>query len=243
MVFFVTGFLYQWIFSAENLFVESIGIPLQQMARVVVTDGEMDETEKEFLDALLPLESYGEYYTPFLADPIKWAPEFDTEYLDTHKQEFFSVWWSLLKKNFGTYVEQYLMGTYGFWHICNETKYEFIKEDIVPNDWGLWQSSFFENHLEYPMKEKLSAKYDYISTGLLVWIVLFDVILCWMKKRSEYILPFMIFVGNWATLMIATPTAFGVRYVYICVLGLPLLLIYGFMIPERKEMKDDGDRE
>ena len=93
------------------------------------------------------------------------------------------------------------------------------------------------------MKEKLSAKYDYISTGLLVWIVLFDVILCWMKKRSEYILPFMIFVGNWATLMIATPTAFGVRYVYICVLGLPLLLIYGFMIPERKEMKDDGDRE
>lgn len=230
LVWFITGPVYEHVFSAENVFVESIGIPLQQMARVVIEDGKMTEEEKAFMDHLLPLEKYQDYYWPFLADPVKWAPEFDTEYLDSHKTEFFKVWLSMLTKNFDIYVKQYLMGTYGFWHIGGETNYEFVKTDIAKNWWGMYQSQPFENRLGYPMQEKLAERYDYISTGLLVWILLFDIVLCWMRKKSIYMIPLLVLAGNWITLMAASPTAFGVRYIYVLVIGLPLMLLYPWLL-------------
>ena len=230
LIWFITGPVYVHMFSAENVFVESVGIPLQQMARVVVTEGEMSAEEEEFMDHLLPLEKYQDYYWPFLVDPIKWAPEFDTEYLDSHKKEFFHVWFSMLTKNFDVYVKQYLMGTYGFWHIGGETKYEFVKTDIARNWWDMYQNQPFENVLGYPMQEKIVEKYDYISTGLLVWILLFDIVFCWMRKKSVYIIPLLVMAGNWLTLMVATPTAFGVRYIYLLVIGLPLVLLYPWLL-------------
>ena len=39
----------------------------------------------------------------------------------------------------------------------------------------MYQNQPFENVLGYPMQEKIVEKYDYISTGLLVWILLFDI--------------------------------------------------------------------
>ena len=62
LIWFITGPVYVHVFSAENVFVESVGIPLQQMARVVVTEGEMSAEEEEFMDHLLPLEKYQDYY-------------------------------------------------------------------------------------------------------------------------------------------------------------------------------------
>ena len=90
----------------------------------------------------MPMEKYLEYYNPYLVDPIKWAPEFNTDYLNANKGEFFKTWFSLLKSNFGIYVEQYLMGTYGFWHIGGDTPYEFVKTEIAGNDWGIYQVNF-----------------------------------------------------------------------------------------------------
>ena len=226
LIYFVTGPVYMAVFSAENLFVESVGIPLQQMARVVEENGKIGEEEEEFLDSLMPMEKYLEYYNPYLVDPIKWAPEFNTDYLNTHKGEFFKTWFSLLKSNFGIYVEQYLMGTYGFWHIGGDQPYEFVKTEIVGNDWGIYQNQFLENHLGYFIQEELGNKYDFLPSGLFVWLLLYDIVLCWMKRRSIYILPLTGMIGNWLTLMIATPTAFGIRYIYILVIAFPLLLVY-----------------
>lgn len=234
-VYIVTGPVYMAVFSAENLFVESVGIPLQQMARVVVEKGEVGEEEEEFLNGLMPIEKYQEYYNPFLVDPIKWAPEFHTDYLNAHKEEFFKTWFSLLKDNFGIYVEQYLMGTYGFWHIGGDLPYEFVKTEIAGNDWGIYQNQFFENHLGYFIQQELGNKYAFLPSGLFVWLLLYDIVLCWMKRRSIYILPLTGMIGNWLTLMIATPTAFGIRYIYILVIAVPLLLVYPWLTETQRE--------
>ena len=235
LIYFVTGPVYMAVFSAENLFVESVGIPLQQMARVVEENGKIGEEEEEFLDNLMPMEKYLEYYNPYLVDPIKWAPEFNTDYLNANKEEFFKTWFSLLKSNFGIYVEQYLMGTYGFWHIGRDTPYEFVKTEIAGNDWGIYQSQFFENKLGYFIQEELGNKYDFLPSGLFVWLLLYDIVLCWMKRKSLYILPLTGMIGNWLTLMIATPTAFGIRYIYILVIAVPLLLAYPWLAGRQKE--------
>lgn len=234
LVLFITGPVYEFTVSAKNLFVEAVGIPLQQMVRTVVMDGNMNEKEEAFLNELMPIEKYKDYYNPFLVDPVKWAPEFNTKFLDTHKKEFFQTWLSMLPKNFDKYVEQYLMGTYGFWHIGGDTNYEFVKEEVADNTWGMHQLSPIEKWFGYPMKEVLNEKYDYIPTGLLIWMMICSAVLCWIKRQSVYIIPLLVMIGNWMTLMVATPTAFGVRYIYVCVLGLPLLLVYQWIVPLRK---------
>lgn len=234
-IYTITGPVYRVVFSAENEFVESIGIPLQQMVRVAIKDGNMTKEDRKFLDNLMPMEKYTEYYNPFLVDPVKWAPEFDTDYLNEHKKEFFQTWFSLLKSNFGVYVEQYLMGTYGFWHIGGDIPYEFVKTQIAANDWWLYQVAPFESYWNYAMQEKMMEKYDFMASGLLVWITFYDVLLCWVKRKSRYILPLLIMVGNWLTLMIATPTAFGLRYIFVMMLGFPLLVSYPLLLSSSEE--------
>lgn len=233
-VYIVTGPVYATVFQAENLFVESLGVPLQQMSRTVVKGGEMSEQDVEFMNNLMPLEQYAEYYNPFLVDPVKWAPKFNTQYLDAHKKEFFQTWWSMLTKNLGIYVEQYLMGTYGYWHIGGDTNYELAKTGVADNTWGLESSNLIERYTGYPMRETLNSKYDYIASGLLIWLMFGNIVLCWMRKKSIYILPLLVMTGTWLTLMLATPTAFGVRYIYVFVIGLPLLLSYQWLIVKQK---------
>ena len=77
-------------------------------------------------------------------------------------------------------------------------------------------------------------KYDFLPSGLFVWILLYDIVLTWAKRKSLYILPLAGMIGNWLTLMVATPTAFGVRYIYILVIGLPLLLAYPGLLERGK---------
>ena len=56
-----------------------------------------------------------------------------------------------------------------------------------------------------------------------------------MKRKSIYILPLTGMIGNWLTLMIATPTAFGIRYIYILVIAVPLLLVYPWLTETQRE--------
>ena len=230
IVLLITGPVYRSVFSAENVFVESVGIPLQQMARTVVMEGKMTKEQKEVLDAILPLEEYKDLYSPFVVDPIKWAQDFDNEYLEAHKIDFLKTWAGMMKNNFGEYVKQYLMGTYGFWHIGGDLDYEFVKFAIPENNWGIGQSYFFENHFDYPIQDKLNPRYDYLPSGILVWIMLWDIVMCWMKKKSIYIIPLLVMAGNWLTLLVATPIAFGIRYLFVCVIGLPIMILYPWLI-------------
>ena len=235
IVSLITGPVYQTVFSAENVFAESVGIPLQQMARTIVMDGKITAEQEEVLDEILPIEEYKNLYSPFIVDPIKWAPDFDNDYLETHKKEFLETWLGMMKDNLGEYVKQYLMGTYGFWHIGRDLEYEFVKFDIPENDWGIGQSYFFESHFGYSAQDKLNPRYDYLPSGLLVWILLWDIVMCWMKKKSIYILPLLVMAGNWITLLVATPIAFGIRYLFVCVIGLPILLAYPWLVGGRTD--------
>lgn len=226
IVLFITGPVYDSFMVDDASFVESVGIPYQQMARVIVKNGDLNDTEKEFLNNLLPIECYAEYYNPFLVDPLKWASEFDKYYLTTHKEEFFKNWLTIMWKNLDLYIEQYLMGTYGFWHIGGDVKYEFIKEDTVENPLGVGQKDLWNNYLGISMKDSLRNKYDFIPSGLLVWVMLTNVLICWIKRKEMYIIPMSVMIGNWLTLMIGTPSSFGLRYIYILMIGLPLLCCY-----------------
>lgn len=118
----ITGPVYKALNVAPSEKVESIGILLNQMARVAALDGDMTESDKEYLNSMLPYESYKAIYTPTYTDNLKWNPSFNNEALEN---DFFKHWFSLLVQNPRVYFESWELQTFGFWAINQPLPREF----------------------------------------------------------------------------------------------------------------------
>ena len=115
--------------------VESYGIPLQQVARVIAYDGNINNVEEEFVNDIIPVEKLKTVYTPQLVDSIKWNEDFNDNFLKIIKGVFESLVF-YLKKNPRIYLESWCLSTYGYWSL---------------NTWSLnyFQANISQGNLEY----------------------------------------------------------------------------------------------
>lgn len=72
--------------NEEPLFQESMGIPLQQMGRVLALDGSRSESTVLLMDHLLPEENWKNDYQPYTVDYVKWNDDFRRGWLNDHKK-------------------------------------------------------------------------------------------------------------------------------------------------------------
>lgn len=82
--------------EAENIDrVEMLSIPLQQMARTLQQnpDALPDDEARELIETLYP-DGFAEYYSPVLADPVKWASDYDV--VDERMGDILSLWARML---------------------------------------------------------------------------------------------------------------------------------------------------
>lgn len=234
----VTGGIYDRA-GIETEFVESLGIPLQQMAAVVANGGEFSDQDEEFLYRLLPEEEWRNSYAPCLVDSIKWNPQFDAGYLEENKGEFFRVWFSGLIRNFPEYVKAYGMETLGFWMPGIQNDYGYIDTYISENGYGIYSVDLLERFAGITSVGEWIREFRiYVGSGTLLWLIMTAVTLTLMEK-SRYWIVSLPALGNWLTTMIAAPVAFSFRYVYIFALGLPLFLILPFL--GKKAETKEGD--
>lgn len=226
----VQGPIYDRLGIEKDTVSESLAIPLQQVASVVAEDVELTPEQQNVLFQILPEEDWKASYKPTIADPLKFHANFDQHYLAQHVGDFLKVWAELLFPHFGTYVESYLMETIGFWQIgiknSNSYVYYYVYED---NAFDLHRVDWFERLWGVSAEEKLSGVVDFLSTGGVVWLVLLCAVLLWMQKKYALMLGMMPAVLLWATVMIATPIAFSMRYILLLAYGLPVFAILPFM--------------
>lgn len=88
----VTGPVYRALDVASSPKVESVGILLNQMARVAALDGDMTESDREYLNSIVPLDEYKTLYSPTCTDSLKWSASFNSTALEV---DFFGHWLSL----------------------------------------------------------------------------------------------------------------------------------------------------
>lgn len=91
----ITGPVYSAMGVVPSEDVEAVGIPLAQMARVAALDGGMSESDRSYMNELLPLDRYKEVYLPSCIDSLKWNEGFNAERL---KDEFWTHWASMLSR-------------------------------------------------------------------------------------------------------------------------------------------------
>lgn len=231
LIVFVQGPLYSKL-KIKTPSEESFGILIQQIAYTMSVGGKIEEEDKQLLYEILPEEDWIDSYAPFLVDPIKWNSNFSSTTLGENKGEFIKIWLKTLSKNFLNYVKAYSLETYGFWSIETNCNYGFYDNYISENDYNIHKVNLIARATGINL-EKIGGKTDFLGTGTLFWIVMIVVLSLIRNKESKYIIALLPGIILWLTVMIATPVAFSLRYMFVLAYALPFILILPMIKKER----------
>lgn len=229
---------------ADTEYTEKIGIPLQQLAATVAYEGKMGEEERAFLLKIMPKQEWKERYAPCLADKIKWTDGANMEYISQNKRSFWKVWGNLLLKNPAIYLRAYGMDTFGFWVPGVQNRYGYVDLYITENDLGLHQTDLIQKLFGSTIRPLLKKRMIWIGSGTLLWMTLGGMLLSILCRegsgskisggegekggKGDWII-YLPALGNVLTVLIATPVAFSLRYVYVFAIGLPLYVLLPFL--------------
>lgn len=226
--FIVTGPVYKALGVVSTEKVESYGIPLNQMARVAALGGEMTESDRQYMDSMLPLDQYASKYRPTCTDLLKWDSEFNAEPLES---DFWKHWISMGIRNPRVYFEAWEMQTFGFWaaNVPEVNSYDDNIGDGVPRIEGeseelpldvVPHALFGMSHL----RDCLPYRSQFISCGVLFWVYLAAFLLmCWLgwEWAGLSIVP----VGAvFVSLLIASPIWYWSRYGIAAQMLLPFVV-------------------
>lgn len=228
-VFMSLSSLATGVWNIRGDYVENVGIPLQQLGYTVNHDGEFSEEDWAYLYELAPKDVWGYAYRPCLVDPLKWNPFFNTQLLEGGKGRFFGVWLRGLRDNPMEYIDAYLLATHGFWQPFVQNLYGYMDVQMNENPYGIGFMDLFEKLFGFSIMPLLRDYPVIMGSGTLLWLCLLGCVLACMDRLDSgvIILPAML---NWATVMVATPVAYSLRYVYAFALGLPLYLLLGLLL-------------
>lgn len=220
-------------------FVESVGVPLQQICYVVAEEGNLTEDQIQFINGMYPTEQIKQEYNPCIVDKIKWKVGFNNEYIEQNKTEFFKVWFKVFLQNPISYVKAYLLNTIGFWDVNKATKDGYIspmmwenKDEVI----GIKQVDYIKTVTGQSIRDIITPS-NAVSPAIYLFIILCSSVLVIYKKRYKNLLIYMPAFLTWATIMIAAPLAFSLRYAYILLLMVPMSFVIPFLKTEGERTK------
>lgn len=235
--FLIQGPLYNtWRISKAKA--EAFGIPMQQIAYTVMTDPSTDvsssypalsESELTEINVLLPVNLIRSAYSPCIVDTLKFDADFDREYFIAHTEDFLLLWAKLLPKHFPQYIHAYLLETLGFWHPTLQNSYGYIDQYIIENNFGIRGKDLFLSVFGFSLYDKLQAFRPMIGSGSLFWICFLSLTLCLAKKKYHLIWLLLPQLFCWCSVMISTPVAFSLRYVFVLMMMLPINIVLPFL--------------
>ena len=212
-------------------YAETVGLPLNQMARVVVYKGAMSEENKAFMDNLYPIEKYKDVYAPGIVDRFKWAAGFNAGYLGSQRNAFFKNYASMMMKNPRLAFEGWELLTVGYWSVTHFTFdtgniskgclwcFKWWTKDHGIKTKNLLESRFFDSRAVF-------NQYDAtIPLGFLTWLVILITLLALMRKNASAQMVTLPLLALLLSLFLATPIQYWERYGYALSLSAPLLIV------------------
>lgn len=225
----ISGPVYSALHVIPTEKVESLGIPLNQMARVAALNGDMSDSDRTYMDSLLPLEQYKDKYRPTCTDMLKWDPEFNSEPLSNN---FWSHWISMMIRNPKVYFEAWEMQTCGYWTV----NVSAAVQNTSNINGGVPRNLNPEYSIGYDITSKNLLSLDNIRNalplssysipgGFVFWILIFACTILILNKRWQWILPILPLLLLYGTLFIASPIWYWPRYIFTAQLALPVAIV------------------
>lgn len=225
--------------------IESLSIPAQHIARVIVDGGELTREQYELLEKAVDVSQIKEVYFPTISDPIKTLVREtgDQEYIEKHKWDYFKLWLELGVRHPSTYLKAQIDQTKGYWY--PDVQYWVTTTMLKENDWGMFRDSKLPDSVVKGMEFWENIYIDIPVLGLL-WSIGFYT---WMLfvlagisiKKGKSILPFLPVLAILISLFIATPVQAEFRYSYAMITTMPLFIVIGCSnLQERKNEKNSS---
>jgi len=226
--------------------VETLGIPMQQVAAVIKYNGKMSDRQKEFFNRILPLKLWASEYNPYSTNPIKFNSKFDVVYASEHKGEFIKNWMPLLINNPELTLKAYLKHTSMIWKIKPlQDSYTYtVTVGIIDNNLGL------KNNMISPAINKLANRIlsitlesgkmiFYWRPALWLYLSILAGIIIAKVKGIEFILLLVPIVSNAMAFMIATPAQdYRYQYANFLIAAILVPLAVQLMVSRRQVFKD-----
>lgn len=242
----VIGPVYRIAGVSSAHFSETVGVPLQQISRVVHDGGVLSEEEEQYLDAILPMEEWRDSYNPATPNSIKFSSNFSDEALEGDKLQFISRWLTIGLENPGIYFRAWIAQTRDYWSLESSTWY------IADSGYDLGDGEKKNSHLGNLLTEEdLAAAFGsaksalpfLYSIGFLAWSMLGGLLVAFLNGRCKSVIFFLPFVAIWATFLLAAP-ANDFRYMLSLHLAFPLFVLFAFWdFRENKEISPEKKQE
>ena len=217
-------------------FVESLSVPVQQIARVVANGEQLTENQAEFLGQIMDLEQVPALYQPDVSDNIKnLIRQSGNAYLESHKGTFMKMWFLIGLQHPKTYFDAYAAQTCGYWYpdVSCEAG---LADGIYPNEFGLsWQPVIKgtaitkAKEILFKLPEQIPLYGLFWSMGFMLWLILLLAALSLRTKKTANALICLPFILLAVTLWFAAPVAAEFRYAYPLFYALPLLVLSPFV--------------
>lgn len=217
-------------------FVESVSIPLQQVACVICQDRELTAEEWDSVHKVADTTYIKELYAPGFADNMKELVRAgNPNYLTAHKEEYLRLWVSLGLRYPADYLDAYISQTIGYWF--PDVTYTVGDIDgIIPSETGVYSHPLIGGPVIVKIKEVLIKLGDMLplygllfSMGAMFWALLINIAIVLLKKKYNRVVLFLPGLAVILTLFIATPVSSEFRYAYSLAYTLPLYLLLPFL--------------
>lgn len=217
---------------------EMLSVPIQQLARTFNESPEsFTAEERETLFAFLPEEALAAY-RPKLSDGMKVA--FQNEIYEERKEDFLRLWVSVGLKAPGSYLNAWLMTSYGFWYpeavidvYRGNQQFTFVYGD---SSWfGFeteppgerqsrigWLNELFRRMSLEIFQQRVPVLSMLFSPGFLFQVYALGIGFLLWKKEWGRACAFLPAILNWLTVLLGP--AYLVRYVLIWWFALPVLV-------------------
>ncbi len=216
---------------------EAFSIPLQQIVRVIVDDGNLTDEQIKKIEEIAPLNDFKTKYLEYISDPVKnvLRNAKKEEYLAAHKKEYLKLWLSIGINNSSSYLNAWVDQTRGYWnggyYYWNIT----LQNDLDPDR----EVGFFEGLLGGSIEffNKIGPFRIFLCIGLYVWILIITLYLSTVRKDKNLAFICVAPLGVIATLIVATPVFSEFRYAYSIFCFIPFALPLLFIKKPKKTAK------
>ncbi|MCM1541836.1 MAG: DUF6020 family protein [Blautia sp.] len=213
--------------------IESLSIPAQQVARVVVACNDLTEEQRELLGGVLEVDRIPEAYVSFFFDPLKnlIRGEGNQAFLTEHKGKFLKLYVELGISHPVQYIEAWIDETRGFWN-GGYSNWKWFK-GVLDNDLGIQESVNSEGALELleqylELYETSNTLVIFLCIGVYVWIVAILLYLGLIRRDRVSVFLTLPTLAVVLTLLVATPVFSEFRYAYTVFCTIPFLLLAPF---------------
>jgi hypothetical protein len=241
----VTGPLYTKMEVIPSDPQEALSIPTQQIAAIVTGEGNLTDTQLQYINRLMPLPLWEEKYNPYSVDSIKFSwGDYDRFVIYDNPKQYASMWGNMVLANPGLAAEGLFNQTSLVWQMNEpEDGYtsKYVTNIYLNNEFGL------KNHVLEPAITNLARTYLYKAEKLeeLIWrpavyttLALLFIFIAYLRNDWRAWLLIFPIALNTGSVFVAIP-AQDFRYLFSNSLFLYLAFFISFMTYQKSRKSNE----